>query len=211
MDCASFVAQAYKDATGVTIPLSSGAMWREGTKVSRPEPGDIIVMNSSGGWSPNHVALYAGPGTWLQALSEGPKRGVVETEPDYIKNQKVLGYVTFVGAGMGDKAGFNPPSVTDIDFTLTGAPDIDREPVPMEAGAMLRFNFKNQTGKTLALRYRFVREPGGAESANDGEGFSLRGDAVFRSLLRLPEESGVYRLEVYSGQTLILARAWRVF
>jgi cell wall-associated NlpC family hydrolase len=28
MDCSGFIAQAYKDATGVTIPSNSRAMWR---------------------------------------------------------------------------------------------------------------------------------------------------------------------------------------
>lgn len=71
-DCSGFTQYCYSQA-GISIPRTSGPQG-QGTRVSNPEPGDLVCY-------PGHVAIYIGNGMMIAA----PKSG------DYIRIQNVYG------------------------------------------------------------------------------------------------------------------------
>nr|WP_304441541.1 C40 family peptidase [Demequina sp. NBRC 110053] len=79
-DCSGFVSYVYKQF-GISLPRSSGAYWNVGTRVSSPQPGDIIV-------TPGHVGLYAGPNLQIDAPTHGKTlqfRGIWQSNPTYVR------------------------------------------------------------------------------------------------------------------------------
>lgn len=79
-DCSGFVSYVYAHF-GISLPRSSGAYYGVGTRVSSPQPGDIIV-------SPGHVGLYAGPGLQIDAPRPGKTiqfRGIWQSNPTYVR------------------------------------------------------------------------------------------------------------------------------
>lgn len=79
-DCSGFVSYVYAQF-GISLPRSSGAYYNVGTRVSSPQPGDIIV-------SPGHVGLYAGPNLQIDAPTVGKTiqfRGIWQSSPVYVR------------------------------------------------------------------------------------------------------------------------------
>lgn len=79
-DCSGFVSYVYGQF-GISLPRSSGAYYSVGTRVSSPQPGDIIV-------SPGHVGLYAGPNLQIDAPRSGKTiqfRPIWQTNPVYVR------------------------------------------------------------------------------------------------------------------------------
>jgi cell wall-associated NlpC family hydrolase len=217
VDCSGFIVQAYKDVTGVTIPRTSRVMFEQGRSVSASElkPGDIIIMDSdSRDWNNgvNHVALYVGPDLALQALSEGPRTGVVETKVPGLRFGKILGYRTFIGATTGNKQSYSPTAVTDYSFELTMSPSSAAEPLEQQTNSMLRFAFHNQTGIAPPFMYRFSNAVTNGTEGADGvtESFTIKQNESFQSVLCLTKTPGTYRLQVYTGSLLLLERTWKV-
>jgi cell wall-associated NlpC family hydrolase len=217
-DCSGFISQAYKDVTGVTIPRTSRVMFDQGRKITESElkPGDIIVMDSNSADrdnGANHVALYIGPGRVLQALSAGPRTGVVQTDIPGIRAAKILGYRTFVGTTSGNKQNYSPTSVTDYSFDISAptpaAPVSQTISLELQASTMLQFAFSNQLGRATTLMYRFYRE-GADPGTGEFENFTVKANESFLSNLCLPKIAGKYRLQVYMGSVLLLERAWTV-
>jgi cell wall-associated NlpC family hydrolase len=211
LDCSGFIAQVYKDVTGVTIPSQSRTMFDNGKKIEQNQlkPGDIIVMDSSGKNSVNHVALYIGPDVAFQALSEGPRTGIVETKVPGIRAAKILGYRTFVGTTSGNKQNYNPTTGTDYSFDITSTPSTENISFGLQANSTLRFKFDNTTGKTMFLMYRFFKE-GEDPLTGENETFTLKPDESFTSNFCIPKTAGKYRLQVYTGSLLLLERIWTV-
>jgi cell wall-associated NlpC family hydrolase len=216
MDCSGFIAQAYKDATGITIPSNSSAIWAYGKKVDagQVQPGDIVVMNSEGGSTPNHVALYVDNNSWFQALSNGPadKRGVVETEPSYINNKRILGYVTFVGQTTGNKTDYAPTAIMPLDFDFSAQlPVVGKMNASIKAGSQLKLNFHNNLDSGGMFRYELSMEtslPEAQESIQ--QTFNLQKGKSFDSGLLVPKIPGTYRLRVFMGNKVILDRTLEV-
>jgi peptidoglycan DL-endopeptidase CwlO len=79
-DCSGFVSYVYAHF-GINLPRSSGAYYGVGTRVSSPQPGDIIV-------SPGHVGIYAGPNLQIDAPRPGKTiqfRGIWQNNPTFIR------------------------------------------------------------------------------------------------------------------------------
>ena len=79
-DCSGFVSYVY-GKLGIDLPHSSGAYYNVGTRVSSPQPGDIIV-------TPGHVGIYAGPNLQIDASTYGiPVRfhAMWQNDPVYIR------------------------------------------------------------------------------------------------------------------------------
>jgi cell wall-associated NlpC family hydrolase len=79
-DCSGFVSYVYAQL-GISLPRSSGAYYDVGTRVTEPQPGDIIV-------SPGHVGIYAGDGLQIDAPRPGKTvqfRGIWQTNPIFVR------------------------------------------------------------------------------------------------------------------------------
>lgn len=79
-DCSGFVSYVYGQL-GISLPRSSGAYYNVGTRVSSPQPGDIIV-------TPGHVGLYAGPNLQIDAPRPGKTiqfRPIWQSNPTYVR------------------------------------------------------------------------------------------------------------------------------
>jgi cell wall-associated NlpC family hydrolase len=212
-DCSGVIVQAYKDVTGVTIPRTSRVMFSQGKSVSESQlkPGDIIILDSdTRDWDNgvNHVAMYLGPDLALQALSEGPRTGVVQTNVPGLRHGKILGYRTFVGTTTGNKQSYSPTSVTDYNFELTTTPSAAAETLELQTNSMLQFDFKNQFG-TTSFVYSFFRD-GAAPNSGENETFSIKQNETFKSIFCMPKTAGKYHLQVHAGNLLILERTWVV-
>lgn len=79
-DCSGFTSWVYGQL-GISLPRSSGAYYGVGTRVSDPQPGDIIV-------SPGHVGIYAGPNLQIDSPRPGKTiqfRSIWQTNPVYVR------------------------------------------------------------------------------------------------------------------------------
>lgn len=81
-DCSGLVKYAYAQL-GVALPHSSSALRGSGTIISAAEarPGDLI-------WTPGHIAIYAGDGMVVEAVSYGTPlsyRAMWQTSPTFVR------------------------------------------------------------------------------------------------------------------------------
>lgn len=79
-DCSGFVSYVYAKF-GISLPRSSGAYYSVGTRVSSPQPGDIIV-------SPGHIGIYAGPNLQIDSPRPGKTiqfRPIWQSNPVYVR------------------------------------------------------------------------------------------------------------------------------
>ena len=72
-DCSGFTSYVFSKV-GVSLPHSSSAQASVATRVSSPQPGDLVFVYNGGGGSIGHVAIYAGNGYWWEASN--PSTGV---------------------------------------------------------------------------------------------------------------------------------------
>ncbi|WP_455661806.1 C40 family peptidase [Pradoshia sp.] len=73
-DCSGFVNYTIKKATGKTVPRTSTALYKKGTKISKSKlkKGDLLFFNTSGR-GVSHVAIYMGNNKMIHAVSKGVK------------------------------------------------------------------------------------------------------------------------------------------
>jgi cell wall-associated NlpC family hydrolase len=79
-DCSGFISYVYGQL-GISLPRSSGAYYNVGTRVSSPQPGDIIV-------TPGHVGIYAGKNLQIDAPRPGKSiqfRPIWQSNPVYVR------------------------------------------------------------------------------------------------------------------------------
>ena len=93
-DCSGFVWFVYHNAVKIEVPRYSRGVWASNAKTVKLEnaqPGDIIVFsaNKGGKGSINHTAILVGKptdddpsGAMIQAVSDGPKRGILLSHLD---------------------------------------------------------------------------------------------------------------------------------
>jgi cell wall-associated NlpC family hydrolase len=72
-DCSGFTSYVFSKV-GISLPHSSSAQAGVATRVSSPQPGDLVFVYNGGGGSIGHVAIYAGSGYWWEASN--PSTGV---------------------------------------------------------------------------------------------------------------------------------------
>ena len=72
-DCSGFTQYVF-GKVGISLPHSSSAQRSVATRVSSPQPGDLVFVYNGGGGSIGHVAIYAGNGYWYEASN--PSRPV---------------------------------------------------------------------------------------------------------------------------------------
>lgn len=66
-DCSGFVQYVYRQQ-GVNLPRSSTAMYNQGSRVVRLQPGDLVFFNTSG-TGVSHVGIYIGNNQFISATS----------------------------------------------------------------------------------------------------------------------------------------------
>lgn len=79
-DCSGFTSYVF-GKLGISLPRTSGAYYNVGTRVSTPQPGDIIV-------SPGHLGIYAGPNLQIDAPRPGKTiqfRTIWQNNPVYVR------------------------------------------------------------------------------------------------------------------------------
>jgi cell wall-associated NlpC family hydrolase len=79
-DCSGFIYYVFKQF-GITLPRTSSGYYSVGTRVSSPQPGDIIV-------TPGHVGIYAGPNLQIDAPTSGKTiqfRSIWQSNPIYVR------------------------------------------------------------------------------------------------------------------------------
>lgn len=65
-DCSGFTSYVYRQA-GISIPRTASQQQAAATRVSNPQPGDLVFFGSPA-W---HVAIYTGPGTMIDSPRPG--------------------------------------------------------------------------------------------------------------------------------------------
>jgi cell wall-associated NlpC family hydrolase len=81
-DCSGLVKYAFAQV-GVSLPHSSSALRGSGTVVSAAQarPGDLV-------WTPGHIAIYAGNGMVVEAVSHGTPlsyRAMWQKNPTFVR------------------------------------------------------------------------------------------------------------------------------
>ncbi len=79
-DCSGFIYYVYSQF-GITLPRTSSGYYNIGTRVSSPQPGDIIV-------TPGHVGIYAGPNLQIDSPTSGKTiqfRAIWQKNPIYVR------------------------------------------------------------------------------------------------------------------------------
>ena len=102
-DCSGLVMMAYRTA-GITLPRTSQEQWAAGSRVSSPQPGDLVFFPGvDGTWDrPGHVGLVTGPGRMIQAYGIGVPVGLYP-----FGSRGAL-----PGTGPGDIVGYTRPAAT---------------------------------------------------------------------------------------------------
>ncbi len=72
-DCSGFTMFVFAQM-GISLPHLASAQAGVATRVSTPQPGDLVFVYNGGGGSIGHVAIYAGGGMWWEASN--PSSGV---------------------------------------------------------------------------------------------------------------------------------------
>jgi probable lipoprotein NlpC len=77
LDCSGFIYLSFRDALGVSVPMSSEQLyrWVEPIPSDAVQIGDLIFFKTSDKVS--HVGIYTGDGKFIHAASDGPKTGVI--------------------------------------------------------------------------------------------------------------------------------------
>ncbi len=85
-DCSGFTSYIYAKA-GVRLPRTAAAQQRFATRVSNPQPGDLIFFGSPA----YHVAIYAGNGKMYHSPRTGKKSGLYPIYSRNVSYGRVLG------------------------------------------------------------------------------------------------------------------------
>ncbi|NHN55610.1 C40 family peptidase [Calidifontibacter sp. DB0510] len=67
-DCSGLIQYVYRQA-GISVPRTATAQYYAATKVSTPQPGDLVFFGSSSYVS--HIGIYAGNGRMIAAPYPG--------------------------------------------------------------------------------------------------------------------------------------------
>lgn len=164
-DCSGFVRWVYREATGIELPRSARGYMDIGTPIpaSEAKPGDIFVFNTVGAYA-SHVALFAGGGMLIHAVSEGPRTGVVVTPAsDRYWAARLIAVRSVLGPAGGGPAPSSAPvkpgpagsaaakpievgAVVDLGIVIPAKKESFADPVPTAAGTSLAFTLTNGTG-----------------------------------------------------------------
>ncbi|TFG83659.1 MAG: NlpC/P60 family protein [Spirochaetales bacterium] len=177
-DCSGFVRYVYRKAAGLELPRSARSYMAAGraVDVKNARPGDVFVFDTVGGTA-SHVALYAGDGKLIHAVSEGPKTGVIVSDlPDRYWSPRLIAVRSFLNpavsapaptvpttaAGSSDTGtGMSSPTppgstatasrdeiIADIGIGIPVMRMAIEDPIPSVLGTSLAFTLTNDTGKS---------------------------------------------------------------
>jgi cell wall-associated NlpC family hydrolase len=75
-DCSGFASAVYRDAYGIQLKRTSGAMWKQGVPValSAARPGDLVFFRGGAFSTIDHVGIYMGGNRFAHSST---KYGVV--------------------------------------------------------------------------------------------------------------------------------------
>jgi hypothetical protein len=99
-DCSGFVRYVYNQAASIVLPRTSKSQWAAGvpTTLSKAKPGDVLVFDTVGG-APSHVAILMDEKSFINAISDGPKTGVVISQLGSYWSPLLMGARVYVVAG----------------------------------------------------------------------------------------------------------------
>ena len=99
-DCSGFVRYVYNQAASIVLPRTSKSQWASGvpTTLSKAKPGDVLVFDTVGG-APSHVAILIDGKSFINAISDGPKTGVVISQLGSYWSPLLMGARVYVVAG----------------------------------------------------------------------------------------------------------------
>jgi len=99
-DCSGFVRYVYNQAASIVLPRTSKSQWAAGlpTTLAKAKPGDVLVFDTVGG-APSHVAILIDGKSFINAISEGPKTGVVISQLCSYWSPLLMGARVYVVAG----------------------------------------------------------------------------------------------------------------
>ena len=90
-DCSGFTSYVYKNSVGITLPRTSVAQSKTGTKISKNnlKTGDLVFFNTSGR-GVSHVGIYIGDSKFIHASSS---KGIIisNLNSTYYKNKFISG------------------------------------------------------------------------------------------------------------------------
>ncbi|PEA74601.1 hypothetical protein CN676_28860 [Bacillus wiedmannii] len=93
-DCSGFIYYVFKN-NGYNIGRTSVAgYWGMVTKISDPQPGDLVFLQNTYKTGPSHLGIYLGNGEYIHASDE--TTGVIKSKINSPYTQKhFLGYARF--------------------------------------------------------------------------------------------------------------------
>jgi probable lipoprotein NlpC len=79
LDCSGLIYASFKDALGVSVPRTTGALyvWAEKIPNEKAQPGDLLFFKTDNTGKISHAAIYLGNGRFIHSASAGPATGVI--------------------------------------------------------------------------------------------------------------------------------------
>lgn len=183
-DCSGFVRYVYNQAASIVLPRTSRSQWAAGipTTLTKAKPGDILVFDTVGG-APSHVAIFIDEKSFINAVSDGPKTGVVISRLGSYWSPLLLGARVYVVAGAESaipmkRAGEPSKPAPDpgkrvpgpaaplprdelpvsfVGFTITGKPERTTDKIPAQVGTAIQYAVTNGTGADGVFEILFYR------------------------------------------------------
>lgn len=81
-DCSGLIWWSFRQH-GITVPRVTTDQINAGSRISRPEPGDILVFRIGGRGTGLHTGLYAGNGQFVHSPSSGKRVRMDKLADDY--------------------------------------------------------------------------------------------------------------------------------
>ncbi|MCX7655109.1 MAG: C40 family peptidase [Treponemataceae bacterium] len=232
-DCSGFASFVYQEATKLTIPRSSRAIWFEGVPLSLDKalPGDILVFNTFGN-IPSHVAILLPNDQMIHAVSQGPRTGVIISPlDDSYFSPRFLGVRRFIGdrpVSLEEKpkeqtASGNKPQTKDkeekteflefVGFTITNEVVVYTDKIPAQVGSTIQFVLTNGTGADgvfQVLFYKMALDPAKNKTIREERVTLQKGATITLEPITFTE-GGDYKLILKTQHNLKrVERIWKV-
>jgi hypothetical protein len=203
-DCSSLVAQVFRDAGNMAVPRTTSEIWARGRRINanQIQPGDIIVYTHNGR-TPGHVSIVVDRNYMIHAVSTGSQTGVIhQRQNSGTWPQRVMGYVTFVGVNLPPSRSIRMP-VYEMPLEITTTLTRNTEQLAVQKGTALTFDLLNATGRSGEFEVFFYRA-GTSRASGDTETHRIINGEVLRTGIFRADELGQYRLEIRTGNSILL-------
>jgi hypothetical protein len=238
-DCSGFVRYVYREAYGLELPRSARGFYSAGIPIDwkSAKPGDVLIYDTVGG-APSHVAIFAGEGTVIHAVSEGPKTGVIVSPmADRYWSARLIAARTFLPLGAAAPARPSAPdsaqkatpgsslassspekavpaeaAISDIGILVPAKKETVTDRIPTAAGTSVAFTVTNGTGAAgtfIVLFFRVHPKTYKLEQLHE-ERVALASEASFSLPPYRFDEAGKYKLVVKQRGDQLFEREFMV-